>query len=183
MTTIISVLIVTLREHHWNLFQNDVIFQLMNETHWQPIWDWCVDANIVIVIVLGVNGFYRCWAFVWISVSTSWPALVSWPVYQWSDLQQTAVFSLRAAEGSLVFAAADVDHSGEAQTHKNIIRPSHHLRSFHHTLKSTSVSPHRMLRSWQPTAAYLHVGSTSMSLGVALRTTWWVRLNSVPLTV
>ncbi len=50
-------------------------------------------------------------------------------VYQWSDLHQTTVSSLRAAEASLLFAAADVNHSGEPQTHKNIIKASHQQAS------------------------------------------------------
>lgn len=47
----------------------------------------------------------------------------------------------------------------------------------------THVHTHLMQRSWQPTAAYLQVGSTAMSYSVVFLTVWCDRRNLVPLSV
>ncbi len=55
--------------------------------------------------------------------------------------------------------------------------------TFKYTHTHTCPHTHLMQRSWQPTAAYLQVGSTPMSYRVVFLTMWWERLNSVPLSV
>lgn len=52
-----------------------------------------------------------------------------------------------------------------------------------HSCESMCAWIHLMFLSWQPTAAYLQVGSTSRSWRVLFLTTWRVRLNCTPLKV
>lgn len=76
--------------------------------------------------------------------------------------------------------------SWESQTGKKRIESSKCLSATTHgPFRNTHTFPraHLMQRSWQPTAAYLQVGSTPMSYRVVLLTMWWERRNSVPLSV
>lgn len=106
--------------------------------------------------------------------------------------EQTAIFTQRSFIELLLFATADVENPAlrrkrnkEWKLKKSAFSKMQIQLRTSPSFRNTYLCPltHLTQRSWQPTAAYLHVGSTLMSYSVAFLTVWWERLNSVPLSV
>lgn len=100
--------------------------------------------------------------------------------------EQTAVLTQGSFVEFLLFAAADVENPEGVRRGKKEKKSSKRLSATtHRPFRNAHTFPraHLMQRSWQPTAAYLQVGSTPMSYRVVLLTMWWERRNSVPLSV
>lgn len=96
---------------------------------------------------------------------------------------QASILAQRSLVELLLFATVDVKNPacrGKCWPHK-LTNNKIWAGTFFFLKKRENT--YLMQRSWQPTAAYLQVGSTPMSYRVVFLTIWWERLNSVPLSV